>query len=71
MRIRRRLAGFSQQQVGAKCGVTFQTVQKMESGQVDISIKRLWKLSEVLGVPITYFFDGYGETDDGSPVTSS
>jgi transcriptional regulator with XRE-family HTH domain len=39
-------------------GVTFQQVQKYEKGTNRIAASRLYKLAEILGVPITFFFDG-------------
>ncbi|WP_394763108.1 helix-turn-helix domain-containing protein [Phenylobacterium sp.] len=58
LRSRRRLLGLSQMSLGQTCGVTFQQIQKYESGAVAISASRLWKLANALGVSIGYFFDG-------------
>ena len=38
--------------------VSFQQIHKYENGLMMISASRLWKLSGVLGVPVTYFFEG-------------
>jgi transcriptional regulator with XRE-family HTH domain len=54
----RRRAGFSQQQLAAGLGVSFQQVQKYENGANRISASRLYQLSRLLGVPISYFFAG-------------
>jgi transcriptional regulator with XRE-family HTH domain len=58
LRTRRRLLNLSQTQVARACGVTFQQIQKYESGLVSLSAARLWALARVLDVPITHFFDG-------------
>lgn len=58
IRMRRIMMGLSQQQLGDAIGVTFQQVQKNEKGTNRISASRLQKISEVLQVPISFFFDG-------------
>lgn len=47
-------------------GVSFQQVQKYERGTNRVSASRLWRISEALNVPMTYFFDGV-TTDAGAP----
>ena len=58
LRTRRRLLGLTQAAGGEACGLTFQQVHKYESGLMMVSATRLWKLSGVLGVPLSYFFEG-------------
>ena len=58
LRFRRRILGLSQTRVGDKCGVTFQQIQKYECGANRMSVALLFKLSESLQVPISYFFEG-------------
>jgi transcriptional regulator with XRE-family HTH domain len=58
LRARRRLLGLTQAAVGEACGLTFQQVHKYESGLMVISASRLWSLSNALGVPVSYFFEG-------------
>jgi transcriptional regulator with XRE-family HTH domain len=57
LRLRRKLSGLSQTELGEKIGVTFQQLQKYESGANRISASRLFDLSRVLDVPVSYFFD--------------
>ena len=57
LRLRRKLAGLSQTELGEKIGVTFQQLQKYESGANRTSASRLFDLSRVLDVPVSYFFD--------------
>ena len=49
----------SQASLGKQLGVTFQQIQKYEKGTNRISSSRLWQMSDVLRVPISYFFEGY------------
>jgi transcriptional regulator with XRE-family HTH domain len=60
LRTRRSLLGFSQEKLAEKVGVTFQQVQKYERGTNRISSSRLFQFSQILGVPVDYFF---GEMD--------
>ncbi len=57
MRLRRTLLGISQEQLAEALGLTFQQVQKYERGSNRISASRLFQLSRVLDVPVSYFFD--------------
>ena len=38
-------------------GVTFQQIQKYETGFNRVSASRLWELKKALGVSVGYFFD--------------
>jgi transcriptional regulator with XRE-family HTH domain len=58
LRSRRRLLGLTQQQLALVVGVRFQQIQKYECGANRISASRLWRLAEVLEVPVGYFYDG-------------
>lgn len=57
VRLRRTLLGMSQTALGDAIGLTFQQVQKYERGANRISASRLWALSNVLDVPVSFFFD--------------
>lgn len=61
LRIRRQVLKMSQEKLGDKLGVTFQQVQKYERGSNRVGASRLWKISQVLDVPVNYFFEGLGE----------
>ena len=50
-----------QEQLGAELNVTFQQVQKYEFGANWISASRLWDISQILVVPISYFSDDMSE----------
>jgi transcriptional regulator with XRE-family HTH domain len=55
---RRLMQRMSQTDLGNALGITFQQIQKYEKGSNRIGASRLWRLSQVLEVPITYFFEG-------------
>jgi len=61
LRRRRRLLGLTQQQLAAVCGVRFQQIQKYECAANRMSAARLWQLSEVLEVPVSYFYEGLSQ----------
>lgn len=63
VRMRRMLAGVSQEKLGEALGLTFQQVQKYEKGTNRISASRLQQIAKMLGVPVAFFFDG-APTDD-------
>jgi transcriptional regulator with XRE-family HTH domain len=58
VRLRRMMIGLSQERLGEKLGLTFQQVQKYEKGANRISASRLFRIAEVLDVPVAFFFDG-------------
>ena len=74
VRLRRKILKLSQEKLGEQLGVTFQQVQKYERGANRVGVSRLWKLSEVLDVPINFFYDGlsteYGGQSDSSALLS-
>jgi transcriptional regulator with XRE-family HTH domain len=57
VRLRRTLLGMSQGKLGDAIGLTFQQVQKYERGANRVSSSRLFDLTRVLDVPVSYFFD--------------
>ena len=61
LRLKRTILGLSQEAVGKEIGVTFQQIQKYERGINRMGASRLYDFSKTLGVPVSYFFDGYGE----------
>lgn len=57
VRMRRTLLGKSQANIGEALGLTFQQIQKYERGANRISSSKLYKLSNLLKVPVVYFFE--------------
>jgi transcriptional regulator with XRE-family HTH domain len=62
VRMRRMMVGMSQEKLGDALGLTFQQVQKYEKGINRISASRLQHLTQILEVPIPFFFDGAPES---------
>lgn len=58
VRLRRMLVGLSQEKLGDSMGLTFQQIQKYEKGVNRIGASRLFRLSQVLTVPVQFFFEG-------------
>ncbi len=56
VRIRRKILGMSQEKLGGQLGITFQQVQKYENGANRIGASRLQAISQILEMPISYFF---------------
>lgn len=63
LRVRRSLLGLSQEKLAESIGLTFQQIQKYERGLNRISAGRLYKFSQILQVPITYFFEKIGHEE--------
>lgn len=57
VRLRRTLLGLSQEKLADAIGLTFQQVQKYERGANRIGASRLFELSRVLDVPVSFFFE--------------
>ena len=58
VRWRRRELKLTQERLGELLNLTFQQVQKYEKGVNRVSAGRLFEIASVLGVPITYFYEG-------------
>lgn len=67
IRHRRWMNGTTQQQLAEAVGIKFQQIQKYETGMNRVSASRLWDIAHVLGVPVSFFFEGL-ETE-GQRVT--
>src|SRR6516162_6776863 len=58
LRMRRLMLDMSQTNIADALGLTFQQVQKYEKGSNRISASRLQHLSQILQVPVPFFFEG-------------
>src|SRR3974390_2752228 len=61
VRLRRMLVGMSQEKLGELLGLTFQQVQKYEKGVNRIGAGRLYQVADILGVPVSYFYEDVAE----------
>jgi transcriptional regulator with XRE-family HTH domain len=58
VRMRRLMLGMSQEKLGDGLGLTFQQVQKYEKGTNRMGASRLQHISQLLQVPVPFFFEG-------------
>jgi transcriptional regulator with XRE-family HTH domain len=75
VRMRRLMLGMSQGRLADQLGITFQQVQKYEKGVNRISASRLQQASQMLDVPVSFFFEqapqltgngrGHADSPDG------
>ncbi len=57
VRLRRNLLGLTLETLARAIGVTYQQLQKYERGVNRVGASRLFNLSHVLDVPVSFFFD--------------
>jgi transcriptional regulator with XRE-family HTH domain len=57
VRMRRLMLGMSQEKLAEQLGITFQQVQKYEKGTNRVSAGRLQQISQILDVPVAFFFE--------------
>ena len=58
LREARTLKNWTQTELGERVGLSFQQIQKYEHGTNRIGASRLWHLSQILELPVSYFFEG-------------
>jgi transcriptional regulator with XRE-family HTH domain len=56
--MRRKMLAMSQEQLAEALGITYQQVQKCEKGANRIGASRLQQISQILQVPVAFFFEG-------------
>jgi transcriptional regulator with XRE-family HTH domain len=67
IRLRRTMLGMSQEKLGESLGITFQQIQKYEKGTNRVGASRLQNISNILNVPVSFFFeDAPGDTSSGA-----
>ena len=57
VRMRRTLLGMSQEKLGDALALTFQQVQKYERGANRVGASRLFEISQILDVPVSFFYE--------------
>ncbi len=63
LRQARLVENLTQDGLAQKLNISFQQLQKYENGTNRVSSSRLWAISRVLGLPITYFYEGLDDSD--------
>jgi transcriptional regulator with XRE-family HTH domain len=71
IRMRRMMLGMSQEKLAASLSLTFQQVQKYEKGANRIGSSRLHLISEILDVPVSFFFEGVPSAVDAASANKS
>ncbi|WP_022696778.1 helix-turn-helix domain-containing protein [Euryhalocaulis caribicus] len=73
VRLARQLCGLSQSELGDRLNVSFQQVQKYESGANRVAAQRLYEIAQVVGKPITYFYpaDNAADADEADAPLES
>jgi transcriptional regulator with XRE-family HTH domain len=66
VRMRRMMLGMSQEKLGDALSLTFQQVQKYEKGTNRIGASRLQQISQILQVPVAFFFEGAPILSEGA-----
>lgn len=66
VRMRRMMLGMSQEKLGDALALTFQQVQKYEKGTNRIGASRLQQISNILQVPVAFFFEGAPHISEGN-----
>src|SRR5204862_7856952 len=64
------LIGMSQEKLGEMLGLTVQQVQKYEKGVNRIGAGRLYQVANILGVPVSYFYEDVTERQNERPSTN-
>jgi transcriptional regulator with XRE-family HTH domain len=69
IRLRRKVLNISQYSLSYDLGISFQQLQKYESGENRVSASRLYEISKILKTSPHFFFDGLDGTiiDDSTP----
>jgi transcriptional regulator with XRE-family HTH domain len=68
VRLARSLANMSQTELGKALGISFQQIQKYESGYNRVSSSSLWNISKLLDQPLLFFFPSPDELQDYDPL---
>lgn len=66
----RKESGLNQTKTGEVLGVTFQQIQKFETGTNRISAGSLYKLAVAYGKPISWFYEGLDEPEVNGDIST-
>lgn len=68
IRQRRTELGLTQEELGKLLSLSYQQVQKYETGANRVSAGRLYEIARELGIGVAYFFDGYEKSGATAPL---
>ena len=67
IRLRRTELGLTQEQLAEALDVSYQQIQKYETGANRMSASRIYEMARRLDVDLNYFFEGWSRDDPGAP----
>jgi transcriptional regulator with XRE-family HTH domain len=70
IKIRRLELGLSQTALGRAINLTFQQIQKYETGTNRVSAGRIQDIAKFLDVPVSFFFEELGGSAGGSEIST-
>jgi transcriptional regulator with XRE-family HTH domain len=68
IRLRRTELGLTQEQLAEALEVSYQQVQKYETGANRVSAGRILEIARAFGVEVGYFFEGLSDDDPSLPL---
>ena len=68
IRERRTVLGLTQEHLASALDISYQQVQKYETGANRVSAGRLYEVARKLDVDVSYFFEGLDEDSDVNPL---
>jgi transcriptional regulator with XRE-family HTH domain len=68
IRLRRTEFGLTQEQLAEALDVSYQQIQKYETGANRVSAGRILEIARKLGVDVGYFFEGLSDDDPRLPL---
>ncbi len=68
IRERRTVLGLTQEHLASALDISYQQVQKYETGANRVSAGRLYEVARKLDVDVSYFFEGLDEESDVNPL---
>jgi transcriptional regulator with XRE-family HTH domain len=68
IRLRRTELGLTQEQLATALAVSYQQIQKYETGANRVSAGRILEIARKLDVDVGYFFEGVSDDDRGLPL---
>lgn len=70
LRVMRTARRLSLEELGRRIGVTYQQIQKYETGANRISASTLYRIAQVFETSPTFFFDGLDDVQPEEPVAA-